>query len=478
MIRDTEPVFNKHIPNLSLEILHYLSDVPSNPSIGIRQNKVRILEGIGFSKGQNKAIVRDFNIANANNLLEFEEYILDQLNAEKTTAILFMKEEYSNVGGAPIVYINTPEDFQTNFHLNGEHPHAISQSGESVDMYSGDMIKTFSREKGTGIELENLYNKPGPQRVNLSGGLRMQLDNIRIHANDINFTWDCAASFDGYGPRVLTLSHENDYKVPRIHTNLEICYSDGQLRPIDIPKSEISEIRDARRVVPLLVSNLFSHQGVEITELLKSLLTIKPTLKFHSLTGIYIINDKGINTELIDFDGIDTVEAFNLPHDTRYKLPEKLLQSQLTRAGFIEKEIDSLKNYITHSKNLGAQLENLANSTDLSREMQERIQSSFSSEKSQYPNYPRELSGEVQLGRVLKHLNINWKSGDNEYIKTFERGKDKLILVDINGFSQAFWLCDCKLEDTRDIRRVRKQLSDSLGTNLVEAHFSYLREGD
>lgn len=466
------------VDNINLEMLHQLSGIPRDPKLAIRPNKVRILEGLGFTKGSNEAVIRDFNLVDYANINELISYIETNIAQGRSVTVLIMRQKHSNIGGAPVIYFNKLDDIHAYFNL-GENPSVVAQSGEHVNLFSGDVIKTFSREKGLEIDVNGLDNHDGTQVVNLAGGFRMQLDNILVDENGITFEWDASVCFDGYGPRVLTLSHENDYRVSRISTKIKFRYDGNLLTLVDFEKDAIIETvepNDGRNIAQILLKMLLDEQGESIIRLLKMLLTIKPALRLHSLAGVYIVNgNTDVSTEIIDFDGIDSSDALKLDLSGKSDPTESLIRAKLAQVNFISQDVRILREYVYYLEDLKQELQKLADSQILTNEMLSIIREHLITEELPYS---RTLSGEVQLGRTLKYLGLDWIPGDKDNISVYERGDHKFILIDLNGFYLAFWVNNGKLMKINNIRSIRNYLSESLGVELLDIHFSYLREGD
>lgn len=109
---------------------------------------------------------------------------------------------------------------------------------------------------------------------------------------------------------------------------------ENNLSPDQVVKSGVAE-----NVCQSVVEKLMNQDEPAITRLLRSLLSVSPSLQIHQLEGIFSYLDEGISAEIIDFDGIDSLDAarscFGGEMLPALRPKERLLRGQLTLNGIL-----------------------------------------------------------------------------------------------------------------------------------------------
>jgi len=293
---------------IHLEALHQALNINSTEELDARQKKERILENIGFSKGENVAIRKEFTLPSRSNESDrLDKYLESQLDEGRFISMLFKDGNWKSMGGAPVTYIHNESDLKSKLSFDdGKLLTALSHSGESLHIDHPVRLQTFSRKKSIEANISGLLNYDGEQRVSLGGGFRLQIDSIEKNGDDYELVVSGEFSFNDMGSRVLSLTCKQDQSVPRYNTVFRIPIVNGNLEYVQNDNLKIDDMTMANQVANNVVYRLFKRDGQAVNKLVKALLTTRPIMNIHQLEGIFsIIDDQTVSAEVIDFDGIE-----------------------------------------------------------------------------------------------------------------------------------------------------------------------------
>ena len=473
-MKEEQPINYQH-----LKALHYLVGVPFEESEGARKNKERILESMGFSKGTNVAIRREFVLPRLGTDTDgIKEYLTWQLANGRFVSMLFKDGYWETMGGSPVTYIMTKDDL--NGKLTFDHERlvgACAHNGAIILIDHKINLQTYSRRRSMPSELSGFTNHDGVVPVRLGGGFRLQVDDVTFIDRQPYMTLSGYFSFNDMGSRVLALSCKEDSLVPRYETSFSLKVDSGQLIFPDSGGSNdkvLISTNNAGVVVNQMLSILFKRDGEAISNLLRGLLSVRPSMKVHQLEGIFSIpSETEISAEIIDFDGLD---AFDISCRKPILSPsERLTRGQLIGSGFLLTDPESLLSFIPLQLRIQRDIKSLIDSPIITDDIKGEVSRHFSNS----PDiFTRELTGAVKLGRLLGYLDVDWENTESPQVKFFRNGDNTLILISIEGFDIAFWKKKDTLVDCTDIKRLTRELSHITGTEITGVYLSLLREGD
>lgn len=474
-MKEIRPTSYQHI-----EALHYLANIPFRGDIGLRANKEIILEKYGFNKGANVAIRKEFELPEANEeSFGIRDYIAIQIGNNRFLSMLLNDGHWESMGGCPVVYILSQEDLDKKLCFEeGRLTAARSHDGTLVSIDHPYKLHTFSRRRSFSSELSGFVNYDGVISVQLGGGFRLQLDNLAFIGGQPYLEFSGYFSFNDIGPRVLELSCEEDRKVPRFNTSflvqidgsrLQYCPEKSGINPDTASISEVGE------VVNRVIGRLFETDGRAISDLYRDLLTVRPSMKIHQLVGIFSFpGENNINVEVTDFDGLETFDIDE--HKTIMLSPtERLTRGQLYKTGFLHNDTEALMSFISLRSRIKEGIEIVMEQPFITEDIKREVRKHFLDSPELFS---RNLTGAVRLSRLLKSLGIEGEDTMIPQVKCFRNGNDEITLISIEGFDIAFWKNNGELIDCSNIRALSKKLSQITGKELVEAHFSSIREGD
>ena len=288
------------------------------------------------------------------------------------------------------------------------------------------------------------------------------------------------------GPRCTSLSNEYDSQVPRYTAEIKLAFMNGKfvlMQPNNMTLMDVLETRDIGLMTQHLVGEMIKRDHDPLTGLFSGLMSVKPSLGIHSIEGIFSVvegSDELLQLTgpiVIDFDGIDTLEIWSQNANFENPTPsERLLSAQLANMGFLKTLPIPLHDFILFQRQIKESWQEISQSSILTTQIREAIRKHINAGDRVFT---RELTGPVQLARLLKSLEpIEWQTGDRKGIFFYKSGNSTFIKVDIEGFGMVFWIKKDRLIDTSDVKALRKELSFTLEKQIVNAHFSYLREGD
>ena len=460
--------------NIHIEALHYLSRIPFDSSLGIRTNKVNILESLGFSKGTNIALIREFNASHETGVNGLREYLYQQLERGRFVSMLFNGMGWESVGGSPVVYVMSEEDMNEKLEFNdGKLAKAHSQEGKDFKVDSNVRIQTYSRQQSMEMTISGLDNYSGETRIKAGGGFRLQLDDISLSEGKLKFTFSSAFSFNDMGSRVLALSSENDKVVPRYSSSFQVEVVNGQLVYSVPNQKDLADVSQTNDLSNILIKKMFDTDGVAISLLYRYLLSIRPSLKTHQIEGIFsITNEYGVSMEVIDFDGIDT---FDLGSPNLQLNPaERLTAAHLKMSGYTISDSQDLISYIQFRNEVNIALSDVISSKEIPNQVKNIVKEVVVPKSENV--FGADVLGSVKLSRLLKSLGVYTNEGDST-VKQISTKDGDLYIVSIVGFDMAFLLKDGQPINFTDIKRQRQLLSKILKVDIIDAHFSYLREG-
>lgn len=163
-MKERQPTRHHHV-----EALHTLMEIPFKESLGVRANKEQILEKLGFSKGTNVAIKREFALPeNDIETLGIREYITQQLNEGRFLSMLFKDGKWEAIGGASVTYIMTEGDLNKKLRFDRNRLiEACSHNGKTVLIDHEINLQTYSRRRSMVSELSGFSNYEGAVPVRL-----------------------------------------------------------------------------------------------------------------------------------------------------------------------------------------------------------------------------------------------------------------------------------------------------------------------
>jgi hypothetical protein len=472
-MKETQPQGYRH-----LEALHYLAGIPFVEHLGVRANKEKILEDLGFSKGTNIALKKEFLLPEPDeNLLGIEDYLVQQISQGRFVAMLFKDGRWESMGGAPVTYLMAEKDIRDKLVFsNGKLIEVSAHDGKVLQIDREISLQTYSRRKSIASTVSGFANYEDPITVRLGGGFRLQLDDLVFIDGEPHLLFSGHFSFNDMGSRVLALSCKEDCAVPRYETSFLLKINSGQLSfmgDMEFQRASGSS-GSVRTVVNKVVSSLFYHDGKAISELTKMLLSVKPVMGIHQFEGIFSIpSESEISAEIIDFDGL---EAFDVGFQGLQIDPsERLIRGQLRRAGFLTTDPESLLQYIAYRRRVAATVGELIKSSEIPDDIKERLSQQFINS---FDLFTRNRTDPVKLGRLLDTLCLDWEDTTNPQVKYFRNENDMLIMFSVEGFNLAFWKDSGKLVDCSNLRKIAAKLSRVVGKEILPVHLSALKEGD
>lgn len=463
--------------NIHIEALHYLSGIPFDSNLGIRANKVNILESLGFSKGTNIALIKEFNASQEDGVRGLQGYLYQQLEHNKFVSMLFNGMGWESSGGSPVVYVMSKEDIDKKLEFRDRKlASAHSQEGKDFEIDNKVRLQTYSRQQSIEMAIDGLDNYSGETRIKAGGGFRLQLDNISSSEGKLKFTFSSIFSFNDMGSRVLALSSAEDQKVPRYSNSFQVEVVDGKLVYLPSDQKDITSVQNANDLSEVLIKNLFDTDGAAISLLYRYLLNVRPSLKTHQLEGIFSITTaNGISTEVIDFDGIDTFDL-NGCDNSQLNPTERLIAAHLRANGYALTDSQRLISFIQFRENVENSLIQISNSEMLPNQIKEVLESIKITNPEDIFN--KSPLGSAKLARLLKGITGDNHNETNQQIRHTQTVNGDLFVLSIEGFEMAFLLKDGELIDFTDIKKQKGVLSQELKTDIVDAQFSYVREGD
>lgn len=463
--------------SIHLEVLHQAVGSEYDPKTGIRENKERILESLGFSKGKNVAIRREFRLPEiSGESLGIKEYATNLIEQGRFFSFLFKNGRWESMGGAPVVYLMTVDDVDQKLMFSQNRLVAANaHDGKVINIDCDTTLQTYSRRRSVSTEISGFANLNEATMVNLGGGFRLQVDNVNFVEDHLELEFSGYFSFNDMGSRVLALSCKQDEAVPRYETTftVKVDESGNFIYPFS-SNSVYEHTGNADGVVRQVLGSLFESDGVAISRLIRGLLSVRPSLTTHQLEGIFSIPSLSeISAEVIDFDGI---ESFDLQTTHTLSPKEKLVQGKLATSDFLITSHEDVMSFVLFRDGVRKIVQEVVSSQYLNDAMRETV---IRHTYDQNEVFSREFSGPVKLGRLLELLDISWEPTDSSYVNRFTNGEDEFIQVSIEGYRLGFWKHnDGGVIDTEELGSKISKLSEILGRTIVPAHLNYLREGD
>lgn len=461
---------------IHLEALHQALNLNSIDKLDTRQKKERILEHVGFSKGENVAIRNEFNLPNKDNNGDGVRQLLqEQFDGGRFIAMLFKDGNWESMGGAPVTYIHNESDLNSLLLFEeGRLITATSHSGELLTIDHPVRLQTFSRTKSIEANVIGLLNYEGEKKVSLGGGFRLQIDGIEKVGDGYELIVSGEFSFNDMGSRVLSLSCKQDQEVPRFNKVFRIPVVDGKLVFENDDNPSTSGLTKADEVADVVVTKLFKKDGEAVNRLVKALLTTRPIMNVHQLEGIFsIIDDQTVSAEVIDFDGIDISDMEGISIDLG--IQEQFINHNLDDAHILTNDPKVLLEYSEFKAGVRSQIDEILESNELPQSAKDDLKKVF--EENNY-DFPRDMTENVKLGRLLNLLDIDWNSTSLENIKIIESDYGKLFYISINGFSIGYLTDGDNVIEINDLRDQVALIEKITDRQIVTAHLSSLREGD
>lgn len=459
----------------NLQVVHELAETPYDTEVNVRRNKETVLADMGFHKGTNIAQIVTFDFTHSDAIEHFFGHLESMVQSGRSISILVIKEEYANAGGCPVIYIRNIDDIRGKFVFEGDKLFVRTQNDEYLELTAESNVKTYARSRGHSAQISELDNY-AEKEVTLAGGFRLQVDDIHIQDGELVLGFSGSFSFDDMGSRVLALGSESDQKVPRKKITFELVYRDGHLVMADegntFPRETLTQCT-AEDICKEVVRQLLAKDELAVTRLLRILLTAKPANGIHSLEGMYSVNDLGISSEVIDFDGIDSLDEVEGEASISMQAVEILIKRYLVQSGFLVTDITAFKDYLTFTQQMNSELVAVLSIEGLDEAIKQRLQSNLL--KSQR-FYEPQLESNVRLARFLTNLCIQW----NQYqgIRYVDYGSNRFIIVTIGGLDIAFWVIDGTIQEYTPSRGNISQIGEILDQDIPMVYLSNLHEGD
>jgi hypothetical protein len=462
--------------NYHLEALHYLTNVSFDSSIGVRANKVNVLDNLRFSKGTNMAVKREFQLPGNEDGSGIRNYLLGETKKGRFVSMLFNGMGWEGSGGSPVVYIMSDDDVDEKLVFDGNKLSKVTgQDDTTFDIDRNLYLQTYSRLRSTKMRLAGFDNYENPIDVRVGGGFRLQLDNISLASEQLSFTLSSCFSFNDMGSRVLALSSEKDRNVPRYSKNFNVVIKEGQI--VYNPTDELNRQKqgNVENVVNSLLTNLFRENEDAISKLYRSLLNVRPSLKTHQLEGIFsVTNEFGVSMEVIDFDGIETFDLYKQP--ALLNPTERLTSALLVMSGYSLPDSEIPVMYAKFRSTVRESLRMINDSYEISEAIKQDINKLVDPNSTKI--FSQDLAGPVKLGRLLKALRIDLEITQIPEIRKILTSDGEITSVTIQGFEMAFWEVNGTTVDCSNIKKLSGKLSAAIGREIVESHYSYLDEGD
>lgn len=462
---------------LHMEMLSQIVDLPYDSELGIRERKEQILEALGFSKGKNISIKREFQLPeDVSQTYDIQNYITESINSGRFFSLLFKDGRWESMGGAPVTYLMSPQDIEKRLVFDNKRlVSALAHDGTVVNIDHKILLQTYSRRRSISSEITGFTNIDTAKVVNLGGGFRLQVDDINYVGGEPQLEISGYFSFNDMGSRVLALSCEQDKLVPRYETKftVKIDKSGNLIYPFNQSGGYI-QLSNAEGVVVQVLGSLFEKDGDAISRLIRGLMSVRPSMSTHQLEGIFSIPSKSeISAEVIDFDGI---ESFDLEGGSLSLTPkERLVEGQLASTNFLVASPKDTLSFVSYRNKIDDVVHEVVSSQHLNDVMKEEV---VKHSKVPYEIFSREFTGPVKLGRLLNLLKLDWQDTDSTHIKKFINGKHEIIRVSIEGYELGFWKNNSEMVDFDTNGLHVSELSRVLGQQIVPVHLHSLREGD
>jgi hypothetical protein len=471
-----------------LEALHELSNVPFNPSIGLRENKEAILKKYGFFNNVLETKKRIFFTRNnPEELKRLSVYIHEELEDDSCLAILAIREAWASSGGCPVVYLRDFIDLKEKIHQrSGGVIIAIAQCGEELQLLEEARVVVYSRPRSNIGVMTGFDNYTEPQVVRLGGGFRLEIDDIKVVDNTLTITCTGVFSFNDMGSRVLALEKENDKKVPRTSQKFYFRFENEKLWPMKSHFPTVDQIvrsGDTNLLTMAIVANLAEKDGEAIRSLFQDLLVVKPAVGLHQLEGIYGCVGDSIRVEIIDFDGIDSLDSSTITDPSQMqkstndmiKPQERLIGYQLQKTGFTKAETISFSEFVRYRQKVKYLLRQLVSDKDLCDVVKTSIESHFIDSEQ---IFIRDLTGPIKLARMLRLAGIMQEENTESTIQRYDFQNYHIILIGVMGFEMGYLIENGNVLDTSDVELILLKLSKITGRELPFVITSYIREGD
>lgn len=474
--------------NLLLESLHEVSLVDYDPHKGIRQNKEEILASLGFSRRTTPTIEEDFSTKeNPRELERLINFARKQLASNRYLSLLVMREAWQNSGGCPVIYILDNGDLANKIRPEpGSGLLAIAQGGDVIHLLQENSIRAYSRRRSIGATMAAFDNYPGKKPVRLGGGFRLQIDNVRTIGDCLTITCSGVFSFDDMGSRVLALASEDDERVPRVSMTFDFRYKGKRLHlenELHMTSKEIVDAGDARLLAVAVVGRLIRGYGRKVCSLIRRLLSVMPAMGIHQIEGIYGFADDSISVEVIDFDGVDSLDSamttapleLRTSNENVTEMVESIVGHALREGGFLKADPTCLREFIRFRNEARLEAQRISEDGQLTAEIRNSLLRHTSEPKQVFT---RASSGPVKLARLLRAVGIASEGEVESGVAEFQFGNSRILLVEIMGYELAYLIEGGKLVDTSSTDCLRHKLSELTGKEVIQAHLEYIREGE
>ena len=278
--------------------------------------KKHIINTLGFYKagpGFNES--RDFIISGQDDyeINKITKFVREECSKNRVATLRFINDGGKLGGGYPVIYVRSNSDFDSFFKFNqdGKLEKWQTIDGREVLPSKGLAVNIFTNASSVKIKSCGFDNYPMERLTAIGGGFRLQLDRFT------NYEWQFTVVmvFDDVGPRATGLSSDYEMEIPRI--TFSYLYHPNSHRGNVLPdpiKSSLDQ-GNINIVARKIIDELFDKDHQVIERLLRSLISLRPSEKLHSLEGIFSVQSDGdrcflLGPEVTDFDGLDTLEAW------------------------------------------------------------------------------------------------------------------------------------------------------------------------
>lgn len=467
-----------------IEMMYQIIGLHYDPNTSIRRNKEKVMDELGISNGTNVAREEMFQVReNDAEIARLKDYIIQEVRNERYLSLLIMREKWGSLGGCPVVYLADRNDIKNKLFFNGTKLVELkSQEGELLAIRNESQINTYSRHRSRLATISGFDNYEGERKTRLGGGFRLQADKVIIEDGELDVILSGVFSFDDRGSRVLALASDEDLAVPRFSGTYRLVYRDGAVfmaDEVELTLGQVIESRRADSVCNAVVKSLLKQDGKAITDLFKLMFSVSPSLQMHQLEGIFSLTNEAVSAEVIDFDGIDNLDAARL-HTGEELLPElkpaeRILRSHLISCGFLVSDPIALRSLYLMRQTV-ENVKNVVIKTDLlSEEIKYSVIKHLSNPRE---IFERCLTGPVKLAKLLRALGLKWTGTEISGIERCVYDGHILTLVSVEGFELAYWENNGRLINTDKIKELVEELSSLTQRQIVKAHLSYIHEGD
>lgn len=397
--------------------------------------------------------------------------------------------------GYPICRITNQQDLEEKLIMEaGEIVGVRSESGDVLFNHT-DKVDIFSIKKSAQMVLHGFENVQGEISVHLGGAYKLQLDHVELPTAPNQFpivVFSGVFLFDDSIQRSTSLSQKTDFSIPRVTSQYRAVFKNGKLEPenVTLTFNEAVQSKDAQLLSLCIFTSLLQLDGFPLATLFQHLLSLKPRNSTHSIEGIFNVQQNDdrsyslIGPKVIDFDGIETEDAWLLPVDKstqntafeHHSAAELLFSRQLAVAGIIDAPSTNLKMLVQMKQRLRTEIALIHGESWIPQEVKESISNHILIGTKIF--LPRRTP-ETLLADLLQHISIPWEETNVSSAQYYNADtKNTFLRLSFDGYTLAYWIQNGKYRRVPRLRTISRELSTVLRKTIVPAHFSMSREGD